>query len=335
MGKTFFLAATLITLSAERGVFYRINSVQICRHRKGPSHRFHPVRQSKPRRCRDQATAAQSPLAGCAKSHCPSCVTTQRRHQAAVPSQGAEETRWRRRVQAAPSSSGVDSGKAKSTQHRHQAAGPSKGAGETRRSLGGAESWRRQVPAVLPSAAETRRQLRVQAAPSASSVDKQRRLGHQAAVPSKGAAETRRRLRVQAAPSPSYVATQRRYQAERRAKALQRPCDSGAESRRRQVPAQRRHQAAAPSQGAEDTRRQLRRIRAGRHQATRRTPARHLAFSSPALKQACEAANRTELSAKTSVRQIHSTMKNESLHLFSTLFHGLSRFFCPALPYDD
>ena len=43
MWKTFFLAATLITLSTERGVFCRIDCVQICRHRKGPSYCFHPV----------------------------------------------------------------------------------------------------------------------------------------------------------------------------------------------------------------------------------------------------------------------------------------------------
>ena len=60
------------------------------------------------------------------------------------------------------------------------------------------------------------------------------------------------------------------------------------------------------------------RRRSGRRQATRRTPAWHLALSSPALKQACEAANRSELSTKTSVRQIQSTMKNESLPLFNT-----------------
>ena len=214
MGKTFFLAATLITLSAERGVFYRINSVQICRHRKGPSHRFHPVRQSKPRRCRDQATAAQSPLAGCAKSHCPSCVTTQRRHQAAVPSQGAEETRWRRRVQAAPSSSGVDSGKAKSTQRRHQAAAPGRvkalqspggSAGGTESQLcchaaptpgGGAESRRCRDQASVQSPGGTESQLCCHAAPIPGG------------APSQGAAETRRqRRRVQAAPSPSAAPT--------------------------------------------------------------------------------------------------------------------------------
>ena len=53
-----------------------------------------------------------------------------------------------------------------------------------------------------------------------------------------------------------------------------------------------------------------------------------------APRQASEAATHSKLSTKTSICQIHCTMRNDHC-TFSTLFHGLSRFLCPALPHID
>ena len=126
--------------------------------------------------------------------------STQRRHQAASPSQGAAETRQRRKVQAmAPSPSCVDSSTAECTQRpdtrrQHQVKALQKPGGV-------AESRRRRVSAVLTQAppsirsANTRQLRRVKALqrPGHSQESRQRRvpavLIH--AAPSPGSADNR------------------------------------------------------------------------------------------------------------------------------------------------
>ena len=85
----------------------------------------------------------------------------------AAASPGGAATKRQRRIQAAPSPSGVDSRSAESTQRRHQAAAPSKGAAKTslrrRRRIMSAPRLTQAAPS--PSSADSRRRHRVKALP--------------------------------------------------------------------------------------------------------------------------------------------------------------------------
>ena len=145
--------------------------------------------------------------------------STQRRHQATAPSQGAAETRRRRRIQApaaAPSPKGVSTQAAPSLRSRPDTMRRRR-VKALQRPNGGEESRRRRVPAVMTQAA-----------------------------PSPRFAGNRRQRRVKTLQRPGGGAECRRRRvpgADCRVKAMQRP-DGCAESRRR-----RRGADAAESQG--------------------------------------------------------------------------------------